>query len=199
MMANAVLNKKGTATTAGYITIFNYHGRTREFLCSSVEYLASGVGIPANSCTDAPGENRPGFVICRRADGAGWEYVADHRGETVYSTKTGARVTISAPGDYPDDITPAAPATPYDRWSGSEWVTDKAAQQAAAVASAENQKQALLQQAQSTISIWQTELQMEIISEENKARLLAWLNYIKTLQAVDTSAAPAVSWPEKPA
>ncbi|EMA1803238.1 tail fiber assembly protein, partial [Cronobacter turicensis] len=74
-----------------------------------------------------------------------------------------------------------------------------AAQQAAAVASAENQKQALLQQAQSTISIWQTELQMEIISEENKARLLAWLNYIKTLQAVDTSAAPAVSWPEKPA
>ncbi|EOC1312488.1 tail fiber assembly protein [Cronobacter turicensis] len=197
-MAKAVLNKKGIATTAGDITIFNYHGQTREFLCSSVEFLASGVGIPANSCTDSPGEARPGFVICRTVDGAGWEYVADHRGETVYSTETGAKVIISGPGDYPADTTPLAPATPYDRWNGAEWVTDTAAQQAAAVASAEAQKQVLIQQAQSTISIWQTELQMDIISDEDKTRLLAWLKYIKALQAVDVSTAPDIVWPEKP-
>ncbi|EGT4306135.1 tail fiber assembly protein [Cronobacter sakazakii] len=197
-MTKATLNKNCIATKAGDVSVYNYDGETREYLSTSVEYLALGVGIPANSCTDAPIVEKAGFAICRTADGAGWEYVADHRGETVYSTETGAKVIISAPGVYPADTTPLAPATPYDRWNGAEWVTDTAAQQAAAVASAEAQKQALLQQAQSTISIWQTELQMDIISDEDKTRLLAWLKYIKALQAADVSTAPDIVWPEKP-
>lgn len=197
-MAKAKLNSEFIATVAGDITVFNFEGETREYLSSSVEYLAVGVGLPANSCTDAPGEAKAGSAICRTADLKAWEYVADHRGETVYSTETGEAVIISAPGDYPEGTTTLAPSTPYDTWNGSEWVMDTEAQHAANVDAAEQQKAALLAEAQTTISLWQTELQLGIISDEDKASLIAWMKYIKAVQAVDTSQAPDITWPDKP-
>lgn len=197
-MTQAKLNSELIATVAGEITVFNYEGETREYLSSSVEYLAIGVGLPANSCTDAPGEAKAGSAICRTADLKAWEYVADHRGETVYSTETGEEVSITAPGDYPEKTTTLAPSTPYDTWNGSEWVTDTKAQHAADVEAAEQQKTALLSEAQATISLWQTELQLGIISDEDKASLIAWMNYIKAVQAMDTSKAPDITWPDKP-
>ncbi|ECA2630153.1 MULTISPECIES: tail fiber assembly protein [Enterobacteriaceae] len=197
-MAQAELNSELIATVAGNITVYNYDGDTREFLSSSSEYLAVGVGLPANSCVDAPGEAKEGSAICRTADFTTWEYVADHRGETVYSTETGESLIVSLPGDYPEGTTTLAPATPYDKWDGSEWVTDTEAQHAADVEAAEQQKAALLLEAQATISLWQTELQLGIISDEDKASLIAWMNYIKAVQAVDTSKAPDITWPDKP-
>lgn len=197
-MTQAKLNNEFIATEAGDITVFNYDGETREYLSSTVEYLAVGVGLPANSCTDAPGESKDDFAICRTTDFTAWEYVADHRGETVYSTETGEAVAITVPGDYPEGTTTLAPSTPYDTWNGSEWVTDTEAQHTADVEAAEQQKAALLAEAQATISLWQTELQLGIISDEDKASLIAWMNYIKAVQAVDTSAAPDINWPEKP-
>ncbi|EGC6605692.1 tail fiber assembly protein [Salmonella enterica] len=197
-MTQAKLNSDLIATVAGDITVFNYDGETREYLSSSVEYLAVGVGLPANSCTDAPGEAKAGLAICRAADFTAWEYVADHRGETVYSTETGDAMMVSLPGDYPEGTTTLAPSTPYDTWNGSEWVTDTEAQQAADVEAAEQKKSALLLEAQATISLWQTELQLGIISDEDKASLIAWMNYIKAVQAVDTSKASDIIWPDKP-
>ncbi|HCP9474716.1 tail fiber assembly protein [Escherichia coli] len=197
-MTQAKLNSELIATVAGDITVFNYDGETREYLSTSVEYLAVGVGLPANSCADAPGEAKTGSAICRTADFTAWEYIADHRGETVYSTETGEEVSITAPGDYPENTTTLAPATPYDTWNGSGWVTDTEAQHAADVEAAEQQKTALLSEAQATISLWQTELQLGIISDEDKASLIAWMNYIKAVQAVDTSKAPDITWPDQP-
>ncbi|HIF6257279.1 TPA: tail fiber assembly protein [Enterobacter ludwigii] len=197
-MAKAKLNSERIATVAGDITVFNYDGETREYLSTSVEYLAVGVGLPANSCTDEPGESKENFAICRTADFTAWEYVADHRGEMVYSTDTGESVIVSLPGDYPEGTTTLAPSTPYDTWNGSEWVTDNEAQHKADVEAAEQQKAALLAEAQTTISLWQTELQLGIISDEDKASLIAWMNYIKAVQAVDTSKAPKITWPVKP-
>ncbi|HAS1205258.1 TPA: tail fiber assembly protein [Enterobacter cloacae] len=198
-MAKAKLNSELIATVAGDITVFNYDGETREYLSSTVEYLAVGVGLPANSCTDAPGESKQGFAVCRTADFTAWEYVDDHRGETVYRTETGEPEIVSLPGDYPVGTTTLAPATPYDTWNGSEWVTDIEAQHAAEVDAAEQQKAALLLEAQATISLWQTELQLGIISDEDKASLIAWMNYIKALIAVNVSTAPVITWPTPPA
>lgn len=197
-MAKAKLNSELIATVAGDITVFNYDGGTREYLSSSVEYLPVGVGIPANSCTDAPGESKEDFTICRSADFTAWEYVADHRGETVYSTETGESVIVSLPGDYPEGTTTLAPVTPYDKWNGSKWVTDTEAQHTADVEAAVQQKAVLIAEAQETISFWQTELQLDIISDEDKASLIAWMKYIKAVQAVDTSKAPDITWPDKP-
>ncbi|AXF77449.1 tail fiber assembly protein [Erwinia tracheiphila] len=197
-MATAKLNSELISIEAGDITVFNYDGGTREYLSTSVECLAPGVGIPANSCTDAPGESKKKFAICRTADLKAWEYVADHRGETVYSTETGDEVSITAPGDYPEKTTTLAPSTPYDTWNGSEWVTDTEAQHAADVEAAEQQKTALLSEGQATIGLWQTELQLGIISDEDKASLIAWVKYIKAVQAVDAPKVPDITWPEKP-
>ena len=105
---------------------------------------------------------------------------------------------ISLPGDYPEGTTTLAPATPYDTWNGSEWVADTEAKHAADVEAAEQQKAALLLEGKATIGLWQTELQLGIISDEDKASLIAWVNYIKAVQAVDTSTAPGITWPEKP-
>lgn len=197
-MAQAKLNSELIATVAGDITVFNYDGETREYLSSSVEYLAIGVGLPANSCIDAPGESKEGFAIFRTADFTAWEYVADHRGETVYSTETGEPEIVSLPGEYQDGTTTLAPGTPYDTWNGSDWVTDTEAQHAADVEAAEKQKAALLLEAQAAIRLWQTELQLGIISDEDKASLIAWIGYIKAVKATDTSTAPDVIWPELP-
>ncbi|KNA28938.1 tail assembly protein [Pantoea ananatis] len=197
-MSKAELNKELIATVAGNITVFNYDGDTREYLSSSIEYLAQGVGIPANSCIDEPGEKKEGFAICRTADFTAWEYIADHRGETVYSTETGEALAITVPGDYLESTTTLAPATPYDTWNGSEWVTDTEEQHIADVKAAEQQKSAFLAEAQAAISLWQTELQLGIISDKDKASLILWLTYIKELQAVVPDAAPGIKWPTPP-
>lgn len=86
-MSQAELNSELIAIVAGDVIVFNYDGETREYLSSSVEYLAAGVGIPANSCVDAPDKIKDGFTVCRTADGKARECVVDHRGEVVYSTK----------------------------------------------------------------------------------------------------------------
>ncbi|EBA7582845.1 tail fiber assembly protein [Salmonella enterica subsp. enterica serovar Colorado] len=197
-MAKATLNKNGIATKAGDMTVYNYHGETREFLSTSTEFLAVGVGIPANSCTDAPVDAKDGFAICRTSSLDEWGYVTDHRGEIVYDTQTGQPVEITELGDYPDNVTTIEPLTPYDRWNGSEWVTDADAQKGGQVAAAQQKKAVLLAEAQSTISLWQTELQLGIISDDDKASLIAWMKYIQALNAVDTSTAPDIEWPVKP-
>ncbi|EHN8803204.1 tail fiber assembly protein [Enterobacter asburiae] len=197
-MAKAELNSEFIATVAGDIIVYNFNGESRELQSSSVEYLAVGIGIPALSCTDAPGEQKEGFAICRAADFTAWEYVTDHRGETIYGTKTGEALVVSLPGDYPEETTTLAPATPYDTWNGSEWVTNTDKLHTADVEAAEKQKSALLVKAQATISLWQTELQLGIINDKDKASLMLWLTYIKELQAVIPDAAPNIKWPTPP-
>lgn len=197
-MAKATLNKNGIATKAGDITVYNFDSETREYLSTAVEFLAVGVGIPANSCTDAPVDDKDGFAVCRTASFDGWEYVADHRGETVYDTETGQPVEITGLGDYPASVTTSKPLTHYDRWNGSEWVTDEDAQKGGQIAAAEQNKSVLLAEAQNTISLWQTELQLGLISEDDKTSLIAWMKYIQALNAVDISTAPDIEWPVKP-
>nr|WP_079907692.1 DUF4376 domain-containing protein [Salmonella enterica] len=126
-MVKAELNRDMIATVAGDITVYHYDSRTREYLSSSSEYLSEGVGIPAHSCTDAPGEHREGFAICRTEDLTTWEYVVDYRGETVYSTATGHPVYITDPGPLPENTTTQPPGSPVDRFENGQWIPDRAA------------------------------------------------------------------------
>ncbi|HHK8233188.1 TPA: tail fiber assembly protein [Serratia marcescens] len=198
-MDEAQLNHELIATIAGNITVFNFDGETREYLSSSVEYLAVGVGVPANSCVDSPLVKRDHLAVCRTADHSAWEYITDYRGETAYSKENGQPVIISVLGDYPPDTTSEAPATPYDSWSGTAWVTDTDKKHAADVEMAEQEKKAILEDARKTISLWQTELQLGIISDEDKASLINWLTYIKEVEANEVSTVPDINWPVPPA
>ncbi|EIV7824546.1 UNVERIFIED_ASMBLY: tail fiber assembly protein [Cronobacter sakazakii] len=193
------LDENGFATESGFITVYNYDGATREYIGSSLEYLLFGVGVPAHSCIDAPGSKKDGFAIRRNADSTGWEYVADHRGETVYSTETGESKEITALGDYPENTTTIAPLTPFDKWDGEKWVTDTEAQHSAAVDAAEAQRQSLIDAAMASISLIQLKLQAgRKLTQAETTRLNAVLDYIDAVTATDTSTAPDVIWPELP-
>lgn len=197
-MTRAKLNDALIATVAGDIAVFNYDGDTHEYLSSSFEYLPVGVGIPANSCVDAPDESKVGFAICRTKDFTSWEYVVDHRGEKVYSTATGEKVTITVPGEYPEDTTTLAPTTPYDTWNGSQWVTDSKAQHAADVMAAEQTKTALLAEATAIIAPLADAQAGGYIDDADVLRLGEWQRYRYKLTKVDTSTAPAITFPPKP-
>ncbi|EEV9944711.1 tail fiber assembly protein [Escherichia coli] len=198
-MEQAILGKDGYALNDGEIIVHNYDGETREYISTSTEYLAVGVGIPACSCLDAPGTHKAGYAICRSVDLNSWEYVPDHRGEVVYSTETGDTKEITVPGDYPENTTTIAPLTPYDKWDGEKWVTDTEAQHSAALDAAEAQRQSLINAAMASISLIQLKLQAgRKLTQAETTRLNAVLDYIDAVTATDTSTAPDVIWPELP-
>lgn len=193
----ADLNKSGIAIAEGWLTVYSIEPEQREYRSASMEYLPVGVGLPALSYADKPELPGDGLALVRSADGKRWESVPDYRGQIAYSIESGKPETVLSLGDLPNNLTLLAPDTPYDRWDGHQWVTDTAAQRESEVAEAEQIKQSLLTEAQSKIATWQTELQLGIISDDDKARLITWLNYIKAVQAVDTSKVPG-GWPDKP-
>lgn len=198
MSNTAVLDENGIATFAGDITVYHYDEETREYTSSSVG-IALGVGTPAHSCADAPPEAMPGYVICRTSTLDGWEYVPDHRGETVYSTENGNPVQITQPGDYPEGTTTKQPATPWDTWNGEAWVTDTERQQAEELEVARQQRKERVDQAMKSIDLINLKLRAgRSLTPEETAKLNAVLDYIDELNALDISTEPEISWPETP-
>jgi len=195
-MAKVTLDKNGLAKSAGTLTVYNYDAVSGEFTGSNDEYLAQGVGLPANACITAPPAAEAGSVALYR--NGSWQAIADHRGETVYSFDDGSAIIIRAPGDYPADTTPIKPATAWDKWDGEKWVTDTDAQRDAIMSKAASEKSAMISEANSVTQAWQTQLLLGIITEEDKALLTEWMKYIQAVQAVNATDAPDIIWPQKP-
>lgn len=191
-----VFDENGLATEPGEIRCYYYDAATSEYMGWSDEYINLGVSMPGHSTDIEPGDEVAGKVAVFQ--NGGWVLNEDHRGETVYSTADASASTVDYIGPVNDGYTNVAPSGPYQKWDGKKWVTDANAQHAADVKAADKQKAALLVEAQKTISFWQTELQLGIISDEDKASLIAWMNYIKAVQSVDTSKVPDISWPVQP-
>ena len=70
--------------------------------------------IPRLCIVEEPPEIKLAYVT--QWTGKKWKYIEDHRGETVYSKKTGERINISELGLLPDDVT-TQPPLPYSEWS----------------------------------------------------------------------------------
>ncbi|WP_416763301.1 tail fiber assembly protein [Morganella morganii] len=66
------------------------------------------------------------------------------------------------------------------------------------IAKAEYDKQVLITEVQAETQLLQTKLALGRISDNEKARLNAWLDYLDELEAVDVSTAPDIIWPVKP-
>lgn len=66
------------------------------------------------------------------------------------------------------------------------------------LAAAERFRDGLLQNANKVTADWRTELALGIISDDDKANLILWMQYIKAVKAVDVSTAPDIDWPAKP-
>lgn len=196
-MQAAVL-EYGIAIVAGEMTVYNYDGETREFLSATSEYLPVGVGLPANACTDGPLKARKGFAVCRSLMGDGWEYLPDHRGETVWNTQTGEPETVTLPGDYPADTTTLSPLTPYDVWEGEKWVTNEGMKKAAEIEAAAGKKSFLIQSAGDAIGPLQDAIELGMATDEEKTLYDAWRKYRVLLTRVDVLQSLNIDWPEKP-
>lgn len=64
---------------------------------------------------------------------------------------------------------------------------------------AEERKQFLIAEVHTETQILQTKLALDRIKDNEKALLIAWLDYLDELEAVDVSTAPDIIWPVKPA
>lgn len=195
-MAKVTLDKNGLAKADSTLTVYGYDALTGEFTGAMQEFLAQGVGLPACACLIAPPDAQAGMVAVYQ--GGSWLNVPDHRGETVYPLSGGAPMKITALGDYPADTTTQPPATAFDKWDGEKWVTDGDAQQQSRLDAAASEKAARVSEANGITQAWQTQLLLGIITDADKATLIAWMKYVQAVQATDVSEAPNISWPAKP-
>jgi len=113
-----------------------YVGQTDADL--SPEEAENGIYLMPAGCVDVtPPEEKKGFVA--KWTGDNWEYIANHIGKTVYSTKTKASLVIDKVGDIPDGYTTITP-TDQGEWDGNAWVISPEKQ----TALFEQQKEGLL-------------------------------------------------------
>lgn len=197
-MIQAVLDKNNQAIAAGSVTVYNVDGNTGEYIGSTDEYLMVGVGIPASSYIDPPPTANAGYAVCRNVVSDAWEQIEDHRGAIVYDTTSQAYTTLYELGSLSTTQTLLSPATPYDTWNGTAWVTDAAKQKAAQIAAAVAEQTALLSAANIKTQLWQTQLLLGIITDADKETLTAWMKYSQAVQAIDISEAPNIIWPDVP-
>ena len=66
------------------------------------------------------------------------------------------------------------------------------------ISQADAEKSSRISYARGVIGLWQTELALGSISDDDRAKLVQWVNYIKLVSAVDTSTAPYIEWPPQP-
>lgn len=191
-----VFDENGHAVNQGTVRVFHYSNETGEYLGWSDEFIPVGVSIPGNSTLLDPGEEPTGFALV--FTGKQWEKREDHREETVYSTTDRKVSVVEYIGTVREGFTLAAPSTPYDKWDGETWVTDAAALKAGQINDAEQQRRYLLAEADQITADWRTELALGIIDDGDKAKLTAWMKYIKAVKAVDTSTAPDINWTARP-
>lgn len=191
----AVFDGNLIATQAGYVQVFHFDLNAREFLGTEEVYIHVGVGLPAFSCLEEPPVQSEYQVAVRSEDNFYWSVTDDYRGITVYDIQTLASHVITEPGPIPDTVTTSAPSTPYDKWDGSDWVTDANAQHAADVTAADMQKKELINQASVDISILQDAVALNMATDEEKSRLTSLQAFRVLLNRVDTSLAPNIVWP----
>ncbi|KHT35190.1 tail fiber assembly protein [Pectobacterium carotovorum] len=194
---NAELNERGLAINTGWITVYHVNPATREYLSASYEYVMQGVGLPADSYADEPQLPPVGQALRRSADGKAWEQVPDHRGQTVYSTETRQAQTVTQFGELSDNMTFLAPATEFDQWNGTIWVTNQEAQQLATTKSLQQELAARRATANTQIAELNYAMDLAIATDEEQERLTQWKIYLVTLNRLDLTAAPVV-WPVAP-
>lgn len=158
-MNQVQFDQEGFALTSGFVTVA-VTDDNGIYLNTEQHFVSAGCGLAANAYLDQPGQ-KAGFVA-KRVDN-GWEWLADHRGETVYSTIDKSAIIITEVGDYPDNTTTIAPECELCEWNGSKWVL-----------SAEKQA-ALLEQQRATL--------IEAVDNRASAIYSHWTRFASEYQA----------------
>lgn len=196
---NAKFDENGLATVSGWVKIYRCHPTTREYIGAAMDNVPQGTSVVADAYLDEPEIPLvPDMAIVRSPDGQSWLHVPDYRGSVAYDKETKQKTEITEIGDLPDNLTMDAPKTPFDKWNGKKWVTDKIEQRAHEVAVAESQKQSLLAEAEQEIAMLERKVRLDMATETDRAKLTEWEIYSVKMSEADTSAAPDIAWPVKP-
>lgn len=114
-----------------------------------------------------------------------WDGVAEwspNPGQSAVEIKDGDEVGIGYSFIDGEFVAPVLPAPTHE-----ELVTE-----------AERKKSQILLTINEITQTWQTQLALGIITDEDKATLTLWMKYAQEVQAIDTSAAPDITWPTEP-
>lgn len=194
-----VFDEKGYAAVAGEIRVYYFDPATREYVGWSDEFINVGVSMPGCSTAIAPGDAVEGKVFI--FSGAEWVQTEDHRGETAYATSDRRAVIVDYIGPLHEGFTSDAPATKFDKWDGRKWVADPEAQRTYDINAAESRQQTLINQANAFMNgkQWPGKAAIGRLKGNELAQYGIWLDYLDALEAIDTSSAPDIIWPEPPA
>lgn len=108
-------------------------------------------------------------------------------------------ISLDVYSEYAGIAWPEGKALGADSSGMPSWVDAPPPTHEEEVEAAEQQRQQLLLRADGVTADWRVELMLGDISEEDKERLSAWMDYKKQVKAVDTSTAPDITWPTPPA
>ena len=176
------------------IRVFNYLDGTNEFIGESDAYIPPHTGLPANSTDIAPPDIPAGFAAVFNADEMKWHLMEDHRGKTVFSTETGVAVTVSELGSLPENVTSVSPDGEYQRWNGSQWVTDEEARRNALINQAAEKKAGLLKQMGEQIAVLQDAVDFGEATPEEQEQLTALRKLRIKLNRIQPENAPDIDW-----
>lgn len=196
---NAQFDENGLAIISGWVKIYRAHPYTREYIGAAMDNVPYGGSVVGDAYLDEPAiPTVPNMAIVRSSDGKLWLHVPDYRGSLAYDKETMQQNEITELGNLPDNLTLNAPETPFDKWNGKKWVTDKTEQQAYECAIAESHKQSLLAEAEQAIAILERKVRLGMATDKDKAKLTEWEVFSIKAVGVDTSLSPDVSWPTIP-
>ncbi|QST27412.1 tail fiber assembly protein [Escherichia albertii] len=176
------------------IRVFNYLDGINEFIGESDAYIPPHTGLPANSTDIAPPDIPAGFAAVFNDDEMKWHLMEDHRGKTVYSTETGVAVTVSELGSLPENVTSVSPDGEYQRWDGSQWVTDEEAKRNALINQAAEKKAGLLKQMGEQIAVLQDAVDFGEATPEEQEQLTALRKLRIKLNRIQPENAPDIDW-----
>lgn len=85
-----------------------------------------------------------------------------------------------------------------DKKGNPAWVDIPPLSHEEAVAAAKDKKQYLIAEVHTETEMLRAKLALKRIKPDEEALLIAWLDYLDELEAVDVSTAPDIIWPVKP-
>lgn len=166
----------------------------------AVAQISEGTSLPAHSYTDLPPTAGDSEVVMRSSDGHHWLVLPDYRGQTAYAKDGSGTTEIKEVGEVPEAYTLVKPQTEFDLWDGDKWVTDTASQHAHDIQKAEAARERLIDQANDHMNDkqWPGKAALGRLKEAEKEQYNSWLDYLDALEAVDTTNALDIIWPEAP-
>ncbi len=188
------LDRNGNARESFDASVYCYDANSGLFTSLFTIRIIQGSGLPPHSTLEVPPEVNERQTV--RFNGRAWELVNDFRGLTQYHTVTQAESVVDYVGDIDPEHTLDKPTNPYDKWNGITWVVDEEAKRQYGIEQIKAQRQRLLQEVLDTTRDWKTELELGIITDEDKAALTAWMKYAQALKAMEPEADTA--FPVKP-